>query len=155
MQSPSRTSAAALAALLGLGTAANVALASAPLTVSASVTFADEPAKPVLVNGVPTLPHRFWSCVDKVTLNFSAPPSLVSLAGGVRLYNPQNERYRRAYTLSRQVSTTTYEFTAEPRSCNDIQPLDHVLVGARVAGLDGASIGRDVAIPIHYPASHD
>ena len=108
-----------------------------------------------MVNGVSTLPHRFWACVDKVTLAFSAPPSLVSLAGGVRLYNPQNERFRRAYTLSRQVSPTTYEFTAEPRSCNDFRPLDHVLVGSRVAALDGSSLGHDVAIAINYPASHD
>ena len=136
----------------GLSTAAfGASLFAAKVTIS----FHDEAAIPVIINGQPTLEHRFWACIDRVRVEFTRPVSLAALAGQV--FGVGEPMFKRAFVM-RELPEDQQNFTfvaAGNSFCNDANAIKQVVVAGDIRSLDNAILGDDVRVTLSFPPSHD
>jgi len=127
----------------------------APNAVDVAVSYRYENARPRVVNGRPVLDHRYWSCVDTVTVSYAQPMRLATVLGSTMITNASNTR--RALTL-RSFDPSFRHFTwgvTGDGICNEEFPLDRVVVKTGVWTVGGQTLTQDRQEALTYPANQN
>lgn len=124
-------------------------------TIGVQVSYRWENAKPIHVNGKPVLAHKYWSCVDTVTVTYPQSMRLATVIGGTMMVGQYN--MRRALRLSSyDANFRRFVWAAGNQSiCNDSAPLSRVVIAKDVWSLSGATLTTDDSVSLSYPAGRD
>jgi hypothetical protein len=154
---PSHTSEALSAPTADADTAAFASGAAtlAGTAFDVSVDFRYENAKPRIVNGKPVLDHRYWACVESVTVDFKKPMRLATVQGRVFLQNDYNSR--RALIVDRvDAAHQTFVFkSAEASYCNDHTRINELFISREARAVSGEALARDFEAKLEFPPSRD
>lgn len=125
-----------------------------PDQVRLSVNYRYGNARPMNINGHDVLEHRYWSCIDTVTVQFPQPMRLATVLGSTFAAGQYNMKH--ALTL-RSVDSTFRRFTWTTGGvdlCNDEARMERIMVSG-VWTVAGGQLASDRQADLAYPASVD